>query len=57
MDRFDTTPAEVVTRLGCDIDIQARSRTEAERYLGRAKATFAGEYDPTPGPAEVQDGT
>ncbi|WP_257226480.1 hypothetical protein [Rhodococcus opacus] len=34
-------------------DIQARSRAEAERYLGLAKATFAAEQDPTTGPAEV----
>jgi hypothetical protein len=48
MDRFDTTPAEIV-----GYDIQARSRAEAERYLGLAKATFAAEQDPTTGPAEV----
>ncbi|ELB89473.1 hypothetical protein Rwratislav_29309 [Rhodococcus wratislaviensis IFP 2016] len=54
MDRFDTTPAEIVTRLG--YDIQARSRAEAERYLGLAKATFAAEHDPTAGPADVQNG-
>ncbi|MDI9940328.1 hypothetical protein QM806_33685 [Rhodococcus sp. IEGM 1351] len=48
MGRFETTPAEIVTRLG--YDIQARSRAEAERYLGLAKATFAAEQDPT-GPA------
>jgi hypothetical protein len=54
MDRFDTTPAEIVTRLG--YDIQTRSRAEAERYLNTAKATFAGEHDPTSGPADVQNG-
>nr|GLK39688.1 hypothetical protein GCM10017611_65590 [Rhodococcus wratislaviensis] len=54
MTRFDTTPAEILTRLG--YDIQARSRGEAERYLGLAKATFAAERDPTAGPADVQNG-
>ena len=48
MDRFDTTPAQIVTRLG--YDIQARSRAEAERYLSLAEATFAAEHDPPPGP-------
>jgi hypothetical protein len=55
MDRFETPPAEIVTRLG--YDIQARSRTEAERYLNTAKATFAAEQDPATGPADVQNGT
>ncbi|MFC9841135.1 hypothetical protein ACFVKB_46430 [Rhodococcus sp. NPDC127530] len=54
MTRFDTTPAEVVTRLG--YDIQARSRADAEHYLGLAKATFAAEHDPTAGPTDVQNG-
>ncbi|ELB90800.1 hypothetical protein Rwratislav_22612 [Rhodococcus wratislaviensis IFP 2016] len=54
MDRFETTPAEIVTRLG--YDIQARSRAEAERYLCLAKAAFAAGQDPATGPADVQNG-
>lgn len=54
MNRFGVTPAEIVTRLG--YDIQARSRTEAERYLGTAKADFTGAQDPTAGTAEVGEG-
>ncbi|UOT08442.1 hypothetical protein MPY17_39960 (plasmid) [Rhodococcus opacus] len=54
MDRLDTTPAEIVTRLG--YDLQARNRAEAEHCLNTAKATFAGEHDPTTGPTEVQNG-
>lgn len=54
MDRFDTTPAEIVTRLG--YDIQARSRGEAEHYLNTAKAAFAGEPDPATGLASGQNG-
>ena len=54
IDRFDTTPAEIVTRLG--YDLQARSRGEAEHYLNTAKAAFAGEHDPTTGLASGQNG-
>ncbi|WP_016882032.1 MULTISPECIES: hypothetical protein [unclassified Rhodococcus (in: high G+C Gram-positive bacteria)] len=55
MERFDITPAEIVTRLG--YDIQARSRAEAERYLGLARATFAAEQDPATGPVDVPNET
>ncbi|GAF45452.1 hypothetical protein RW1_022_00280 [Rhodococcus wratislaviensis NBRC 100605] len=54
IDRFDTTPAEIVTLLG--YDLQARSRGEAEHYLNTAKTAFAAEHDPTTGPADVQNG-
>ncbi|MFC9557020.1 hypothetical protein ACFTWF_40070 [Rhodococcus sp. NPDC056960] len=53
INRFATTPAEIVTRLG--YDIQARSRTEAERHLGTAKAAFTGAHDPMTGTCDIEE--